>query len=373
MRYNWQQQGWPEFTFDISAFEGKFHRYAEEAAFLTGRMTSLGDGLRYDLIAENLATEALYNSQIEGVRFSVEELKSSILNNLYPEIKKRHVSDYRTENLGRLMADNRQSYDQDLTEPMLFNWHDLLLAHRSDIGNRGAWRTGEDPMQIVSGAYGRQKVHFEAPPSSTVPAEMDQFLNWFNGSGKESYARLYQSPLRAGIAHLWFESIHPFEDGNGRVGRIIAEKALAQDLGFPPPFSLSYAIIQKQSAYYEALQTGSYRLDITKWLNYFVDTCLLGLELGRKTIDLTLQKARFYDRFEHCINEKELKAIEKMFAAGPKGFEGGMTPKKYVGINKVSRATATRDLARLVEIGALERRGAGRSTHYALPGSDELR
>lgn len=373
MRYNWQQKDWPDFTFDLLKIEEKLHRYAEEAAFLTGRMSSFADDLRYDLIADNLATEALYNSQIEGVRFSVEELKSSILNNLYPEIKKRYVSDYRAENLGRLMAENRKSYDEALTDSRLFSWHELLLAHRSDLPGKGAWRTGDDPMQIVSGAYGRQKVHFEAPPSSHVPAEIDRFLNWFNGPAREEYSFLFQSPLRAGIAHLWFESIHPFEDGNGRLGRIIAEKSLAQDLGFPLPFSLSYAIIQKQSSYYDALQTGSYRLDITKWLIYFVDVCLLGLELGRKTINLTLSKARFYDRYQDQLNVKELKAIAKMFAAGPNGFAGGMTTKKYANINKVSYATASRDLSRLVGLGALERRGAGRSTHYVLPGSEEMR
>lgn len=373
MRYNWQQKNWPEFTFDLSAVEEKLHRYAEEAAFLTGRMSSFADELRYDLIADNLATEALYNSQIEGVRFSVEELKSSILNNLYPEITKRHVSDYRAENLGQLMAMNRRSYDDLLTDAMLFEWHELLLAHRSDVAGKGTWRTGDDPMQIISGAYGRQKIHFEAPPSSIVPWEMGQFRKWFNTSSRTEFNLLYQSPIRAGIAHLWFESIHPFEDGNGRLGRIIAEKSLAQDLGFPLPFSLSYAIIQKQSAYYDALQAGSYGLDLTKWLTYFVDVCLLGLEFGRKTIDLTLRKARFYDRFETDLSAKELKAIAKMFAAGPNGFAGGMTTKKYSNINSVSYATASRDLSRLAGIGALERRGAGRSTHYVLLGTDDAR
>lgn len=222
-------------------------------------------------------------------------------------------------------------------------------------------------MQIVSGAYGQQKIHFEAPPSSVVPQEMKQWLAWFNTTSRVAYGHLFQSPLRAGIAHLWFESIHPFEDGNGRLGRIIAEKSLAQDLGLPLPFSLSYAIIQKQSAYYEALQTGSYRLDLTKWLSYFLDVCLLGLDLGRKTIDLTLSKARFYDRYEAELSPKELKAIGKMFAAGPKGFAGGMTTKKYANINKVSYATASRDLSQLASIGALVRQGAGRSTHYVLP------
>ncbi len=367
MRYNWQQEDWPEFTFDLSVIEDKLHRYAEEVSFLSGRMTSFSDELRYDLIADNLATEALYNSQIEGVRFSVEELKSSILNNLYPEIKQRHVSDYRAENLGRLMAENRKTYDDALTSSSLFGWHELLLAHRNDIVGKGAWRTGDDPMQIVSGAYGQQKIHFEAPPSSVVPQEMKQWLAWFNTTSRVAYGHLFQSPLRAGIAHLWFESIHPFEDGNGRLGRIIAEKSLAQDLGLPLPFSLSYAIIQKQSAYYEALQTGSYRLDLTKWLSYFLDVCLLGLDLGRKTIDLTLSKARFYDRYEAELSPKELKAIGKMFAAGPKGFAGGMTTKKYANINKVSYATASRDLSQLASIGALVRQGAGRSTHYVLP------
>jgi Fic family protein len=229
MRYNWQQKGWPQFTFDSVGIDDKLHRYAEEVAFLAGRMTSFSEELRYDLIANNLATEALYNSQIEGAHFPVEELKSSILNNLYPAIKKRHVSDYCAENMGRLMAENRKTYGEVLTSPSLFKWYELLLAHRNDIIGKGSWRTGEDPMQIVSGAYGRQQIHFEAPPSSVVPREMEQWQEWFNYVSRAEYSHLFQSPLRAGIAHLWFESIHPFEDGNGRLGRIIAERSLAQE------------------------------------------------------------------------------------------------------------------------------------------------
>lgn len=371
MRYNWERKEWPKFTFDLSGLQGKLDQYARDVSFLSGQMVGLTDGLRYDLVAENLATEALYNSQIEGVGYSLDDLKSSILNNLHPKITQRHVKDYKAENLGRIMAMNRSSYQEDLSKEMLFKWHDLLLEHRRDILEKGGWRTSPEPMRIVSGGFGQEKVHFVAPPSSRVPEEMQAFIEWFNGKSSQEYGLLSQSPVRAGIAHIYFEAIHPFEDGNGRIGRLIAEKSLAQQLGFPLPFSLSYAIAQKPSAYYDALQTGTYRLDLTKWLAYFVDTTLLALDLGKKTVNLTVRKAHFYAKYKDQLSRTELKAIGKMFGAGPKGFQGGMTTSKYVRINRVSRATASRDLARLVKIGALEKRGDGRSTHYVIPGTEE--
>ncbi len=366
MPYNWQLKDWPHFTFERSALESKAVQYSSEVAYLIGRMSSLADEVRYDMIAENLATEAMYNSAIEGVRYSSEDLKSSILNGLYPEIRTRHVTDYRADNLGKLMIDSRRTYEEFLTEDRLFYWHKLLLGHRKDIKEKGEWRVGEAPMQIVSGAYGKEKIHFEAPPSKRVPSEMSQFINWFNDSKDQFVSPSFYAPIKAGLSHVYFESIHPFEDGNGRIGRVIAEKALAQPLGHALPFSLSYAIIQKQNKYYDALQECNRKLDVTNWLTYFLDTCLLGLDLGRKTLDLTVSKAKFYQRFSDKLDAKHSKAIRKMFEAGPKGFEGGMTNKKYVRINRVSHPTAARDLTYLTIIGALERRGAGRSTHYVL-------
>lgn len=370
MRYNWERENWPNFEYDLSGLKEKLDQYARDVSFLAGQMTGLTDGLRYDLVVENLATEALYNSQIEGVRFSLDDLKSSILNNLYPDVKQRHVKDYKAIYLGKIMSLNRSSYAESLSEDMLFEWHSLLLSHRADIDQKGGWRISKEPMRIVSGGFGQEKVHFVAPPSVRVPEEMKAFISWFNEYSLDKFNLLSTSPVRAGIAHLYFEAIHPFEDGNGRIGRLIAEKSLAQQLGFPLPFSLSYAIAHKPSAYYAALQTGTYRLDLTNWLTYFVDTCLLALDLGKKTINLTVRKAHFYAKYGDQLSTTNLKAIGKMFGTGPKGFQGGMTANKYVRINRVSKPTATRELAELTRIGALERRGAGRSTHYVLPGTE---
>jgi Fic family protein len=217
-------------------------------------------------------------------------------------------------------------------------------------------------MRIVSGPMGKEKVHYEAPPSDQVPDEMARFIAWFNRSRRMSGA------VRAGVAHLWFECIHPFPDGNGRVGRAIAEVALSQELQAPAILSLSTAIERRRPDYYDALSRASRGdLDITQWLLWFTELALDAQAQAKEQIAFVLAKARFWDRHAGALNERQAKALARMLREGTAGFEGGMSARKYVKITGVSKATATRDLAGLVAHGALRKlESGGRSTRYEI-------
>ena len=230
----------------------------------------------------------------------------------------------------------------------------------------GTWRTHSEPMQVISGAMVKQKVYFEAPPSDAVPKEMEQFLQWFNESSPSEKNPIKKPIIRSAIAHLYFESIHPFEDGNGRLGRCISEKALSQYVNRPILMSLSRSIEADRSAYYHQLEEAQKSNDITEWISYFVKTVLIAQEQTTQEVAFTLKKARFYDRFNKQLNERQLHAIQRMLEEGPKGFEGGMNARKYIGITKTSKATATRDLQDLVGKDIFIPTGGGRSTHYEL-------
>jgi Fic family protein len=232
----------------------------------------------------------------------------------------------------------------------------------------GAWRSHEDPMQVVSGTIGKEKIHFEAPPSSKVPSEMASFIEWFNDTAPGGKKEIKKAPVRSAISHLYFESIHPFEDGNGRIGRAIAEKALSQTLGRPVILSLSKAIELNKNAYYASLEKAQRSNEISPWIEYFVRMAHEAQTDAEIQISFTLNKTKFFDRFRDQLHERQLKVIRRMFDEGPPGFAGGMNAKKYIGITKTSKATATRDLQHLMEIGAfvLSGKAGGRSTSYQL-------
>jgi len=229
----------------------------------------------------------------------------------------------------------------------------------------GRYRTDEEPMQVVSGSLHAPRVHFEAPPSARVPEEMARFVQWFNRtapSGKEPLPAL----TRAGIAHLYFVSIHPFEDGNGRVGRAIAEKALAQSVGRPTLTALAATILRRRKAYYEALEAANKDNHLTDWLCWFGG---IGLEAQRRTeayVEFLLDKTRLLDRLRGQLNARQEKAVLRMLREGPEGFQGGLSAGNYMTITGASPATATRDLADLVEKGVLLRQGERRHARYEL-------
>jgi Fic family protein len=266
-----------------------------------------------------------------------------------------------------MMFDVRKTIKQPLTKTKLFAWHSMLLLNsRSKHLHVGGWRTHEEPMQIISGQYGKQIVHFEAPPSEIVPKEMEKFILWFNDTAPTKAKEIKYAPVRAAIAHLYFESIHPFEDGNGRIGRAIAEKALSQCFGYPAMLSLSQVIEAKKKTYYAALKSASKSNEITAWIHYFVNIILNAHVEAESQINFILKKSAFFGTYHNVLNERQLKVVRRMMQAGTQGFEGGMSAKKYMAITCTSKATATRDLQHLHAIGVFKQTGSGRSVRYYL-------
>jgi Fic family protein len=248
---------------------------------------------------------------------------------------------------------------------MLFRWHRMVMSGSRNLRDVGRYRAGAEPMQVVSGPIGEARVHFEAPPSARVPSEMKRFIAWFNRTAPGREEPL-SALTRAGIAHLYFESIHPFEDGNGRIGRAIAEKALAQSLGQPTLTALAATILARRKNYYDALEAANKGNEITHWLMWFAG---VAIEAQRRTIALVeflIDKTKLLDRLKGQLNARQEKALLRMFHEGPEGFRGGLSAGKYSTVTGASPATTTRDLADLVAKGALVREGERRYARYHL-------
>ncbi|MFI5164616.1 MAG: Fic family protein [Bacteroidia bacterium] len=365
MAYNWQQKDWPEFRYTLNDIEDALFAFAEETGHLSGILKGMPEKVQTETMIDIMVSEAIKTSEIEGEYLSRPDVISSIRNNLGLNINQEKIKDKKAEGAGKLMVVVRNTFSSPLTERDLFSWHRMLMNQNPQI-KVGVWRTHKEPMQVVSGAMGKEKIHFEAPPSSSVPGEMRKFINWFNDTAPGGKKEIKKSPVRSAIAHLYFETIHPFEDGNGRIGRAIAEKALSQTTGRPVFLSLSQTIGGNRKSYYAALEKAQNSNEITAWINYFVNTLLEAQRQTKIFIDLTLRKTKFFDRFKNQLNERQLKAVKRMIDAEPKGFEGGMTAKKYSSLAKVSKATATRDLQELTDLKILLIRRGGRSTNYSI-------
>jgi Fic family protein len=360
MRYNWQQPDWPHFSYDSDVAENHLLDFIRGAGRIGGLWAGLSESLQTESLLNVMVSEAIKTSEIEGEYLSRQDVMSSIKQNLGIH-EAVLLSDMRAQGVAELMVAARRDFDRPLTEAMLLGWHCMLMVGNTRI-TAGKWRTHQEPMQIVSGPLGRQLVHFEAPPSERVPKEMEEFVVWFNRDSTS----LKQGVLKAAIAHLYFESIHPFEDGNGRIGRVLAEKAVSMALGRPILFSLSKAIEADKKAYYRALQRAQRSNQIDEWLNYFLMTLNEAQHKSELEIEFTLKKAKFFDQFKDELNARQLKVIRRMLEAGIEGFEGGMNTRKYVSITQTSKATATRDLQDLVEKAIFIPIGAGRSARYEI-------
>lgn len=366
-RYNWQQVDWPNFRYDLSDLHETLYAIMEKMGYISGKLSHLSKDLQMEAMITLIVEEATKTSQIEGEHISRLDIRSSIKNKLGLNQKIVEVHDKRARGIAELVLDVRNTFKEPLTETKLFDWHLMLLSSSLNPNLRvGYWRTDEEPMQIVSGYHGRWVVHYEAPPSQRVPKEMKTFIRWFNNTAPGRPQAIQFAPVRAAIAHLYFESIHPFEDGNGRIGRAIAEKALSQGFGYPVMSSLSQVIEAEKKTYYAALNTASKSNEITAWIDYFVKMVLSAQIEVEKQISFIFKKSQFFNRFEAILNERQLKIIQRMMRAGVKGFKGGMSAKKYMKITAASKATATRDLQHLTEIKALKQMGQGRSIHYEL-------
>ena len=364
MRWNWQQSDWPEFRWDEKIFVKAEAAFLQGAGVLVGSAKHLDEDGRQQLVVDAMSVEALTTSEIEGEMLNRASVQSSIQQQLGFLSDRRKVQPAE-QGISELMVDLYRGVDGILTEDQLFSWHRMVVSGRADLRDIGRYRTSDQSMQVVSGASYAPKIHFEAPPSSRVRKEMRRFLQWFNGTAPGTDSAL--KPLtRAGIAHLYFESIHPFEDGNGRIGRAIAEKALVQGFGQPIVVALARSILAHHADYYRALEGANMRNDVTKWLRWFSGIALEAQYRTFAQIDFVIHKTKLLDQVKGRINARQEKVLLRMFREGPEGFEGGMSAKKYSIIAETAPATTTRDLTGLVEVGALVRSGERKHTRYAL-------
>lgn len=374
MKWNWQHKDWPAFGYDAAALAPLERRFLLRSGEFIGAARHVDAAGKDALKIELLGDEALKTSEIEGEILDRASVQASLLQQFGLEPQAGRATRPRVpaaeHGIAEMMVDLYRSFADPLTHEALFRWHTMLTGHDRSIGVVGGWRTHADPMQVVSGRDDKRTVHFEAPPSRRVAAEMKRFVKWFNDTGPGEGKHKNKQPLdpltRAGLAHLHFVSIHPFEDGNGRIARALAEKALAQGMGQPTLIALAFTIQRKRKDYYAALERNNKTSRITDWLLYFATTILEAQATTLRRVEFHLAKARFYDRLRGRLNERQDKAIARMFREGIDGFQGGMSADKYIAITAASRATATRDLQDLVAQRALTRMGERRHTRYYL-------
>jgi Fic family protein len=364
MTWNWQQPDWPKFVWNQSRLAIAEQQFLVGGGVLVGAIKHLGEENRNVLTVEAMSTEALTTSEIEGEFLDRASVQSSIRRQLGLATDNRKIAPAE-RGVSEMMVDLCKTFAAPLSEEMLFDWHRMLMSGRQDLTDVGRYRTGSEPMQVLSGPIGTPKIHFEAPPSAQVPSEMAQFIAWFNRTapgGAEPLVAL----ARAGVAHLYFESVHPFEDGNGRIGRAIAEKSLAQSLGQASLTGLASTILARRARYYTALEAANKENEITNWLAWFASVTI---EAQRRTIALIeflIDRTKMLDGLSGKLNERQQKALQRMFREGPEGFKGGLSAGKYGTITGASPATTTRDLADLTEKGALIRDGERRHARYRL-------
>lgn len=365
----WQQPQWPAFQWQPDQLAESLHKCAHLQARLLRKVASLSDEQRRQSMLDALLQNIITSSAIEGETLNAGSVRSSLARRLGVEEPKASHTSARSEGLADLMLDAIAQPDHPLTLERLLHWHELLfpnqdttLAHRPlHVGSL----RGDEPMQVVSGRLDRPTVHFEAPPREGLEQQLTTFIDWFNGD-----SRTLDPLLRAGLTHLWFVTLHPFDDGNGRLTRALTDLALAQGEHQAIRFyAMSASILENRQSYYRILeQTQKGTHDVTPWLVWFLQTLLAALEQALATIDRVLDKARFWQTHRQTpLSVEQLKVVNRLLDGGAKGFEGGISAAQYQAVTKVSKATATRHLADLLEKGVLEKlSGGGRSTRYRI-------
>lgn len=362
--YIWQYPTWPAFTWDDSALISLLADVRNLEGKIQGMMGSLGFDVQSKASLDVMTEDIVRSSEIEGVILNSDRVRSSIAEHLGVETVGLPRPDHYTEGIVQVMLDAVRNSCQPLNHERLFNWHAAIFPMgRSGMYpiTVGAYRTGSEPMQVVSGAMGKERVHYEAPPSDAVPGMMDEFLDWVNRDGDAM-----DPILKAAVAHLWFVAIHPFDDGNGRLTRTITDMLLARADGFPLRFySMSAEILRERKSYYEALErTTQGSTEITGWLMWFLQTIRKALLHAEMTIRKVVCKAQFWQRHKDILmNERQVKMVNLLW----EGFEGKLTTSKWAEITKASQATALRDITDLIAKGILiSAEDGGRSTNYRL-------
>jgi Fic family protein len=369
-QYIWQLPSWPSFRWDDAALLQPVGNCRFQQGSLLAQMRALGFEDRQQARAEVLIEEALKTSEIEGERLDPRAVRSSVARRLglrtagLPVVRNQLA-----DGVVEVLLDATQDYDKELTAERLFGWHAALFPtgysglHKIRVA---AWRDDRSgPMRVVSGFVGREKIHYEAMPAERLDDEMDGFLRWWRES-----RQAVDGILRAAVAHLWFVAVHPFEDGNGRIARSLTEMALAQDETLATRYySLSSRIMAERESYYTVLErTTKGDGDITGWMIWFLDCMTRSILQADALLDNVMQKSRFWkDHVQTRLNDRQRKVVNRLLEAGPGGFEAELTNRKYAGIAHVSRATAQRELADLVQKAVLRANpGGGRSASYNL-------
>jgi Fic family protein len=364
MQWNWQLADWPDFRFDPEKLRLREEQFLKGCGILIGSLGHVDGTERDGLSIELITQEVVESSAIEGEVLNRASVQSSLARQLGFAADRRRVNAAEA-GAAEMMANLYRSHSQPLTEFTLSSWHAMLMNGRRDLTDIGGYRTQGDPMQIVSGPLHAPRVHFEAPPAGRVSTEMKALLTWFNET-EPGAAKSVPAVTRAGIAHLWFESIHPFEDGNGRIGRAISEKALAQVSEGPPLTLLSATIHRQRKAYYQALQAAHSSNEIDHWLDWFADIVIEAQQRTLEHVRFLISKTKLFDRLRGQLNARQEKALLRMFREGPDGFLGGLSAANYRTITDATLATTTRDLVDLVAKRALVRTGERRHARYFL-------
>jgi len=362
--YLWQKPEWPAFFWDETKLSKPLAEVSREQGRLLGKMEALGFELRNQAHLRVLTEDVVKSSEIEGEVLDRAQVRSSLARRLGVDVGGLLPADRHVEGVVEMMLDATTHYHEPLTEARLFAWHAALFpTGRSGMTSIkvGGWREDHaGPMQVVSGPLGREKVHYEAPPADRLPDEMAKFLRWFEMPGE-------MDPLLiAGLAHLWFVTIHPFDDGNGRIARAIADMALARSEKTNQRFySMSAQIRRQHHDYYQTLEwTQKGDLDVTRWQEWFLDCLGRAIEGAQQMLGVVLDKASFWERFAtEALNQRQIKVLNALLD----GFEGKLSTSKWAKLAKCSQDTAHRDILDLIRRGALQKDpGAGRSTSYSL-------
>ncbi|MEY2659215.1 MAG: hypothetical protein RLZZ123_387 [Pseudomonadota bacterium] len=363
-KYIWQASDWPNWRFDLAALAGPMAEVSRAQGLLMGRLADVGMGLREQASLAALTEDVAKTSAIEGEQLNVESVRSSIARRLGVDIGALAPLDHHVEGVVEMVLDATTNCHAPVSQERLFGWHAALFptgyAGLTKI-KVGGWRDdASGPMQVVSGRMGRQRVHFEAPRADRLDFESSRFLDWLNAPSNEAPL------LKAGLGHLWLVTLHPFDDGNGRIARAVGDLLLARADGSPLRFySLSAQIQRERQAYYDILERTQKRsMDVTEWLAWFLGTLHRAVDQAQHTLDAVLAKTRFWQRWATTpLKERQVRLLNRLLD----GFEGKLTSSKWAAIAKCSPDTALRDINDLLTRGVLRRSDAGgRSTSYVL-------
>ena len=369
-KWIWQKADWPKFSWQETTIQPLLRAVRLKQGILLGKTGAVNDSITLESSLDTLLQNIIASSAIEGEQLNVQSVRSSLAKRIGLHLEQPYPTTKRSEGLAQMMLDAIYNLDTPLSLERLQQWHQWLFPDNSTsliyAVNVGQLR-GEEPMQVVSGRIDKPTVHYEAPPRDRLEHELTLFIDWFNESLSDP---IIDPLLRAAICHFWFVTLHPFDDGNGRITRALTDLALAQDdKQSIRLYAMSITILANRNDYYQVLEKSQRNTtNITPWLCWFLETLEHSIQTAINKIDQTLTKSRFWQVFQAVdLSKEQINVLNRMFDEGDQGFEHGVSAAQYKRINKVSKATATRHLTDLLEKGCIEKLpGGGRSTRYQI-------